>query len=67
MAHSCADFERNDQKVKNLERIRVWIILVFGCVLSDHCNILELNEVRGLLRFEVWSSECLLKNKFNFI
>jgi hypothetical protein len=65
-AHSCADFERNDHKVKNLERIRVWVIPVFGHVLGDNCNILELSEVRGLLRFEVWSSKCLLENKFDF-
>jgi hypothetical protein len=56
------DFDRNEQKVKNLERIRVRVIPVFGHVLGDHCSILELNEVRGLLRFEVWSSKCLLEN-----
>jgi hypothetical protein len=60
------DFDRNDQKVKNLERIRVWVIPVFGDVLGDHCSILELNEARGLLRFEVWSSKCLLENKYDF-
>ena len=60
------DFDRNDQKVKNLERIRVWVISVFGHVLGDHCSILELNEVRGLLRLEVWSSKCLLENKYDF-
>jgi hypothetical protein len=42
-------FDRNDQKVKNLERIRFWVIPVFGHVLGDHCSILELNDVRGLL------------------
>ena len=52
--------------MKNLERIRVWVIPVFGHVLGDHYDILELNEVRGLLRFEVWSSKCLLENKFDF-
>jgi hypothetical protein len=66
-AHSCADFDRNDQKVKNLERIKVWVILEFGCVLGDHCSILELNEVRGLLRFEDWSSKCPLQNNFVFL
>ena len=60
------DFDRNDQNVKNLERIRVGVIPMFQHVLGDHCSILELNEVSGLHRFEVWSSKCLLENKFDF-
>jgi hypothetical protein len=53
--------------VKNIERIRFWAIPVFGHVLGDHCSILELNDIRGLLRFKVWSSKCLLENKFDFL
>jgi hypothetical protein len=45
-AHNSVDFEKNDHKVKKLERIRVWVIPVFGHVLGDHCSKLELNEVR---------------------
>jgi hypothetical protein len=60
------DFDRNDQRVKDLGRIRIWVILVFGHVLGDHHSILELNEVRGLIRFEGWSSKCLLDKKFDF-
>jgi hypothetical protein len=36
-------------KSENLERIRVWVIPVFGHVFGDHCSILELYEVEDYL------------------
>jgi hypothetical protein len=56
------DFDINDQKSEKSRKNQTWVISVFGHVLGDHCNILELNELRGLLRFEGLSSNCLLEN-----
>ena len=49
MAHSYARLWYKWPKSENLERIRVWVIPVFGHVFGDHCSILELYEVEDYL------------------
>jgi hypothetical protein len=45
-------------KVRNQEGNKFWVTPVCGYVRDDHCSILELNGVRVLPIFGIWSSKC---------